>query len=117
MVSPSAGATAEPFTLLRRDRSFDEGPQNLTQLGIPFEVQACQDHCLPCWREVFAISGGAQHLQGCGYRGNDFIGSLVDHGPGEAQHTPAINDQEILSPAIGLKHGGHWKSAVISIAS
>jgi hypothetical protein len=36
MVSPSAGATAEPFALPSRDKSFDEDPQTSPQLGIPF---------------------------------------------------------------------------------
>ena len=33
-------------------------------------------------------------------------GTLLDHGPGEPQHAPAVQDKEVLPPAVALEYLG-----------
>ena len=36
-------------------------------------------------------------------RGDDDVGMLVEHRPGEAQYPPAVRDQPILPPSVRLE--------------
>jgi len=49
------------------------------------------------WRDDLSLRC-AKHLQSFAHHRNDLRRPLIDHGLGEAQHTPAVKDQEILTP-------------------
>jgi hypothetical protein len=55
------------------------------------------------WGELLPESCRAEHLQGLAHHRNDLRWPLIDHGAGEAQHTPAVQDEQILTPTVDLK--------------
>jgi hypothetical protein len=79
--------------------SHETSPQPASAL----ESSAWRGNLFLRWGEVMRESGDAQHLQSFAHHRNDLRRSLLDHGVGEAQHTPAVKDQEILTPTIGLE--------------